>query len=344
MRIVFWLIALIGGFLGLRGQVIELLDAEDASLIQALSGDTNLDLNAIGKRALDLRYTPGAAGAGSVVFILNDGVARIDAISPYQLGGTAGGVDGAWLPKPGTYTVEIKEFSEVDGTGTELASQSLTLTISDALSHRMRPVRLETELPNTRIRVRMLKHAFPFGSMTNEPGDPAEVQISLRGSTDEQIQQDIFLAHFNYTVSGNQMKWYTQQPDWWSGSPHNTNYATPGQHRYNTTDNWSTFMQSQNVPMRGHAIFWGEKADNEQTPTDLMHDPDWVEALGTNALYWIEQRAKSLVGRYAGLVDDWDFVNELWHGDWYRYLWGGNYEADGGLGAGGKSQCPTLVQ
>ena len=310
------------GLVGLAAQVVELLDAEDASVIQVVNGSAALDLNSLGKRALDIRYTPDAAGAGSVVFSLNGSLARVDDSSPYRLGGHAGGVDGAWLPGTGSYTIEIKEYTGADGTGTELASQSWILTISDALSHRMRPVRLQTGLPNTRVRVRMLKHGFPFGCMTKEPSNAAEAQISLRETIDEQNQQDIFLANFNYSVSGNQMKWYAQQPDWWSGSPHQNGYATPGQHRFSTADSWTTFLQSQSIPMRGHAVFWGEKADSEQTPTDLMHDPNWVEALGTDAPYWIEQRAKSIVGRYAGQVDDWDFVNEMWHGDWYRDTFG----------------------
>lgn len=307
---------------GLVGQTLELLDAEDRSVIQVLSGSASIDLNNLGKRALDIRYTPAVSGTGSVAFKINGSIFRIDSQSPYQMGGTAGGVDGALLPSPGSYVIEVVEYSETGGIGTELASTTVSLTFSDTLSHRMRSVRLQTGLPNVRVQVRMLQHAFPFGSMTNEPNGAGEVQISSRATVDEANQQDIFLANFNYSVSGNQMKWYSQQPDWWSGAPHQTNYATPGQHRYTTADNWVNFMESQNIPMRGHAIFWGEKADAEQSPTDLMHDPDWVEALGTDALYWMEQRAKSLAGRYAGQVDDWDFNNELWHGDWYRDTFG----------------------
>jgi hypothetical protein len=70
----------------------------------------------------------------------------------------------------------------------------------------------------------------------------------------------------------------------------------PGNHRYDAADGWLDFMEAQGIPVRGHTIFWGEKGDSKQTPTDLMHDPDWVEALGTNALYWIEQRPEHRSG------------------------------------------------
>ena len=310
------------GILGLPAQQVDLINADNGSVIQSLAGSVSLELNSLRQRALNVRYTPGAVGTASVAFYINGGLSRIDSVSPFNLAGSAEGIEGALLPQPGTYAIEFREYNSVDGNGDLLGTTTLNLTVTDALSHRMRSVRLVTGLPYTRVRVRMLKHAFPFGSMTKEPRSSGEAQISLRETIDEQNQQDIFLANFNYSVSGNQMKWYAQQPDWWSGSPHQTGYATPGQHRYDTTDNWAGFMASQSIPMRGHAIFWGEKADNEQTPTDLMHDPDWVEALGTDALYWMEQRAKSIVGRYAGHVDDWDFVNELWHGDWYRDTFG----------------------
>ena len=310
------------GFIALPAQQLDLIDAEDASFIQSLSGNTSLELNSLGKRALNIRYTPADAGTASVAFYINGGLSRIDSVSPYNLAGWAEGIEGALLPQPGSYSIEFREYSAVDGNGSLLTTTTLALSVTDALSHRMRSVRLVTGQPYTRVRLRMLKHAFPFGSMTNEPLNPAEAQISLRETSDEQNQQDIFHANFNYSVSGNQMKWYVQQPDWWSGSPHQSGYATPGLHQYGTTDNWTGYMAAQNVPVRGHAVFWGEKADSEQTPTDLMHDPDWVEALGTEALYWMEQRAKSIVGRYAGKVDDWDFVNELWHGDWYRDTFG----------------------
>lgn len=310
------------GLVALSAQQLDLIDAHDSSVLQSLSGDTTLELNDLGKRALNIRHTPGDVGTASVAFYINGGLSRIDSVSPFHLAGAAEGIEGALLPQPGSYTIEVREYSAVDGNGNLLGTNTLNLTVTDALSHRMRSVRLLTGQPYTRVRVRMLKHAFPFGSMTKEPRSSGEAQISLRETSDEQNQQDIFLANFNYSVSGNQMKWYAQQPDWWSGSPHQSGYATPGQHRYGTTDNWSGFMESQGIPIRGHAVFWGEKEDSEQTPTDLMHDPDWVEALGTGALYWMEQRAKSIVGRYAGKVDDWDFVNEMWHGDWYRDTFG----------------------
>jgi GH35 family endo-1,4-beta-xylanase len=237
------------------------------------------------------------------------------------MGGDSAGTAGSWLPGPGNHSIRVIEYDGPNATGSILFEGTLNLTVNDALQHRMRTVRLETGLPNALVHIRMQQHAFPFGSMVKASNNP-DVQIYERDSYDERMYQDTFLANFNASVAGNAMKWYTQQPDWWSGSPHNQDFATPGQHRYDVADNILGFLESENIPMRGHTIYWGEIGGSKETPENQMQDPNWVEALGTDALYWMEQRAKSIVGRYAGRIDEWDFNNELWHGDWYRRTFG----------------------
>jgi GH35 family endo-1,4-beta-xylanase len=297
----------------------ELLDAGTGSLLQPLNHNDTLDLNAMGERILNVRYSPAAGGTVSVEFRLNGTVRSVDDAAPYLLGGQAGGTDGAWLPAPGSYTIAVTEYGGAGGSGAVLFSTNMTVAVADALSHRMRRIHLETGVPNASVRVRMLNHAFPFGSMTKET---SAFGISQTDSADEQVYRATFMSNFNCSVAGNAMKWYTQQPDWWNRSPHNNNYRKPGNHRYTDADNWINFHESQGIPVRGHTIFWGEIASSKATPGNQMQDPDWVEALGTNALYWMEQRAKSIVGRYAGRIDEWDFNNELWHGDWYRDTFG----------------------
>lgn len=305
----------------ISAQQLDLLDGESGSLIQTLVNNQSLELNDLGTRELDIRYSPKSNGVQSIAFRVNGKLYSVDNAAPFRMGGMSGGSSGSWLPGPGAYSIQVIEYDGTNGTGSTLFQQTLNLTVSDALKHRMRTVRLETGLPNTVVRIRMQKHAFPFGSMVKASNNP-DVQIFERDTLDEQMYQDTFLANFNASVAGNAMKWYTQQPDWWSGSPHNQSFATPGEHRYDVADNILDFLESQNIPMRGHTIYWGEIGGSKETPENQMQDPNWVEALGTDSLYWIEQRAKSIVGRYAGRIDEWDFNNELWHGDWYRRTFG----------------------
>ena len=56
-----------------------------------------------------------------------------------------------------------------------------------------------------------------------------------------------------------------------------------------------------------------------------MHDPQWIEDLmeGTEsqkeqAKAAIINRIQTVVGHYAGKIDEWDFNNELWNYDHYR--------------------------
>ena len=56
-----------------------------------------------------------------------------------------------------------------------------------------------------------------------------------------------------------------------------------------------------------------------------MHDPQWIEDLmeGTEsqkeqAKSAIINRIQTVVGHYAGKIDEWDFNNELWNYDHYR--------------------------
>ncbi len=274
---------------------LDLLDADTGALIQTLENNDTLDLNAIGQRTFRVRAN--LSGSGSVRFQAS-GVEYIANSAPYIMGGD-------WLPVPGSHTLTGTPWSGADATGESGAPLSITLTVVDALSHRMRPIHISSTVSGVPVQIRMLRHAFPFGSMT-KPG------IELPGT-----YQDTFFSNFNYSVVGNDMKWYSQQPDWWSQSPHNTGYSKPGNYRYDNADTWLAFHEAQGIPVRGHTLFWGGDA-----ATDHIKDPDWVKNLVLNdqpeALYWMEQRVSNIVSRYAGRIDEWDFINEMWHGDLYR--------------------------
>lgn len=299
---------------------LDLVDADTGMLIAPLLNNDTLDLNELGQRVFWVRAN--VSGAGSVHFHAGGRIERTVNSAPYIMGGSTNGTNGAWMPGPGSYTITATPWEGAGATGAQGEPVSVNLTVIDALDHRMRSVRIVSDVPHAKVYIRMLKHAFPFGSMTKEPADANDVQISQNATYDEQMYRATFHSNFNCSVAGNAMKWYTQQPDWWSLSPHNTGYSTPGNHRYDQADNWIDYHESVGTPVRGHTILWGEIGPLKETPTNQMQDPNWVEALGTNALYWIEQRISNIVTRYAGRIDEWDFNNELWHGDWYRDTFG----------------------
>lgn len=274
----------------------DLLDADTGALITSLQNNDTLDLNALGQRALRVRAN--LSGSGSVQFLENGWIEYTANSAPYIMGGD-------WLPAPGSYTLTATPWSGPDAAGESGSPLSIHVTVVDALSHRMRPIRIQSSVPDIAVQIRMLKHAFPFGSMT-KPG------IEVPGT-----YQDTFFSNFNYSVVGNDMKWYSQQPEWWNQSPHNTGYAKPGNYRYDNADTWLDFQEAQGIPVRGHTLFWGGSAGD-----DHITDPDWVRDLvisnQTEALYWMEARTSNIVSRFAGRIDEWDFINEMWHGDRYR--------------------------
>ncbi|MDF7826207.1 endo-1,4-beta-xylanase [Pontiellaceae bacterium B12227] len=287
---------------------LDLLDADTGGLIAPLQNNDTLDLNVLGQRAFRIRAN--LSGSGSVHFQVS-GIEYAVNGAPYIMGAD-------WLPAPGTYTITATPWEGADATGEQGTEWSITVAVVDALEHRMRPVRIQSTVPHAAVQLRMLRHAFPFGSMTKET---SSFGISQTDSPDEITYRETFHSNFNSSVAGNAMKWYTQQPDWWNQSPHNTGYSTPGNYRYDQADDWLDYHESVGIPVRGHTLFWGAGGGGPD-PLNQMKDPNWVEALGTNALYWMEQRVSGIVSRYAGRIDEWDFNNELWHGDWYRNTFG----------------------
>lgn len=291
---------------------LDLLDSNGV-LITPLESNNLLDLNMLGERTLLVRANVN--GPGSIHF-QGSGIERTVNSAPYIMGGASGATYGAWMPESGTYTLTATPWEGADATGAQGSPVTITVTVVDVLNFRMRPVRIQSNVPHAEVQVRMLDHEFPFGSMMKETSG-----FSPTGTTSDEIMyRNVFLSNFNYSVAGNAMKWYSQQPDWWSQSPHNTGYAKPGNYRYADADNLLAFLQANDIPMRGHTIYWG--ADGSSS--GQMWDPDWLEniASDTEALYWIEQRALNLVSRYAGQIDEWDFNNELWHEDYYTNRFG----------------------
>ena len=296
---------------------IDLVNSDTNSIINTLNNyQTDIDLNAIGERALNIKYTNNSGQIANVEFFINDRkVSSTNAGSPYYMYSNG----EAWLPIPGSFTISAKAYSS---TNSLIENESVVIDFTDDLSHRMRKVYISTGTPNKEVRISMKKHAFVFGSQTVEEGNlnptdtkPYPVRISGFEANSTQLgwieeYRQVFLDNFNYSVAGNAMKWYSM----------GTNGVD-----FTRADRWYDWHTANGISVRGHALLWGKKQLKNPLSEENMHDPQWIEDLmegseaeKLQAKAAIINRIETVVGHYAGKIDEWDFNNELWNYDHYR--------------------------
>ena len=155
---------------------------------------------------------------------------------------------------------------------------------------RRRPVRVRVAdelgrpVEGVPIEVRQTAKAFPFGAAIS-----AEVLRNER-------YREFFLAHFNWAVFENELKWYA-------------NERRPGQESYETADAMVAWCRENNIPVRGHCVFW---APEKWQPRWLL---DLEDAAALRPA--VEARIAGAVGRYAGQLAHWDVNNEMLHGSFF---------------------------
>ena len=107
---------------------------------------------------------------------------------------------------------------------------------------------------------------------------------------------EILEQNFNYAVHENALKWYDTE-------------KAPGVVDYSVADRIWELMDSLNIPMRGHTVYWAKDEF-------LM---DWLKALNNDALRKaVVDRGISLINYYEGRIDEFDLNNEMIHGDFFR--------------------------
>ncbi|VFQ62283.1 unnamed protein product [Cuscuta campestris] len=153
---------------------------------------------------------------------------------------------------------------------------------------RKRDVILRISVPDslvgTAVRVRQTQNSFPFGSCIS------------RGNIDNEDFRDFFVRYFNWAVFGNELKWYSTEPQ-------------PGNLNYKDADELLDFCMRNNVRARGHCIFW-EVEDVVQP---------WVRGLKENELSnAVQTRLTCLLTRYKGKFKHYDVNNEMMHGSFYQ--------------------------
>lgn len=139
-------------------------------------------------------------------------------------------------------------------------------------------------LAGTFVMVRQTQNSFPFGSCIS------------RTNIDNEDFVEFFVKNFNWTVFGNELKWY-----WTESQQGNLNYRD--------ADELLDLCKSHNIEARGHCIFWEVQSTVQS----------WVQALGKNDLATaVQNRLTSLLTRYNGKFRHYDVNNEMLHGSFYQ--------------------------
>lgn len=116
------------------------------------------------------------------------------------------------------------------------------------------------------------------------------------------------LTHENY------LKWEFIHPEEW------------GEFHFEEADAVVEMAQANGMDMRGHALVWHSQ------------NPEWLEEGAQNGEFsdeelreMLEEHVRTVVGRYAGCIDQWDMANEIFNDDEEPQLRDGSGEEPGNL-------------
>jgi GH35 family endo-1,4-beta-xylanase len=141
------------------------------------------------------------------------------------------------------------------------------------------------------VKVEQLRHEFWFG---------CAIDNNIAGGTwseeTRRMYKEKFLENFNSAVTENAVKWGTMEP-------------RKGEINYRIIDSILKFADENNMPLRGHNIFWG-------IPKFVQ---PWVKELNdTDLRQTLQNRAETLGARYRGRFAEYDLNNEMIHGNYYE--------------------------
>ncbi|MBN1892973.1 endo-1,4-beta-xylanase [bacterium] len=135
-------------------------------------------------------------------------------------------------------------------------------------------------VPGSSAHVEMLKHAYKFGSAVT-------ADMITNNTADGETYRSVITDHFNRVVMENDLKW----PNW-----ERTDTRT-------RTLNALDWLTSEGIEIRGHCLVWPSW---NHMPDDLEQNQNNTDYLRNRVLDHIEDEA----GELAGLLVDWDVVNE----------------------------------
>lgn len=169
-------------------------------------------------------------------------------------------------------------------------TRSDTWNLADSIQKYRTGVIVVKTTPNTKIELEQQKHEFWFGCALNSD--------VFDGKMDEQnarVYKQKFLENFNAGVTSSSLKWHHMEPE-------------KGKVDFLPSDNILTWADDNHLPLRGHNLYWG-----------IYYVQDWVKALTDDQLYdELHKRASTIASRYKGRFAEYDFNNEMMHGDYYQ--------------------------
>ena len=145
--------------------------------------------------------------------------------------------------------------------------------------------------PGSKITVEQLKHEFWFGcAISNGLGSGRMPENDLK------LYKEKFLDNFNSAVTENAVKWGSMEP-------------RKGEVDYSVIDGILKWTEENNIPLRGHNLFWG-------IPQFVQ---PWVKELNNDDLRrTLQNRAETVAARYKGRFEEYDLNNEMIHGNYYE--------------------------
>jgi endo-1,4-beta-xylanase len=146
--------------------------------------------------------------------------------------------------------------------------------------------------PGTAVYVEQLKHEFWFGCAISSNVFSENSRMS---ETDIKMYKQKFLENFNSAVTENAVKWGSME-------------RKRGKIDYYTADHILDWTEENNLPCRGHNLYWGIDQFVQQWVKDL-NEKELREA--------VKKRGIETARHYKGRFVEYDLNNEMIHGNYY---------------------------
>ena len=145
--------------------------------------------------------------------------------------------------------------------------------------------------PGDKVMVQQRSHEFWFGCAISNG-----LASERMPAEDKRQYKEKFLENFNSAVTENAVKWIDME-------------RNKGEVNYTTVDGILKWTEENNIPLRGHNIFWG--IPNRVQPwLKEMNDIELRNAL--------KNRAETLTAHYKGRFAEYDLNNEMVHANYYE--------------------------
>ena len=145
--------------------------------------------------------------------------------------------------------------------------------------------------PGVEIKIEQVSHEFWFGCAISNG-----VFGRSMSEEDKTLYKEKFLENFNSAVTENAVKWGNME-------------RRKGEVNYSVVDAMLSWTEENNIPLRGHNIFWGVPKFVQPWLKD-MNDAELKQTL--------QNRAESVATRYKGRFVEYDLNNEMVHGNYYE--------------------------